>query len=336
MIEWGDLDARARGLATRLPAADDLERLARAPDLDALEEALATLLEAKDATPRPPPERTILDALAARVALLRRWAGPDREIALRGVFDDEDRRSVRILLRGAAQGAPPEARLAGLVPTPALPVERLEGLARERSVERVAGRLAALDHPWGGPLVERIEAGPFDLLTLEVEATRVYARRALERPRDRAIEAHARETIDLDNAWSALLSGSFTAEVDADSVFVEGGLAIDRARFLGAARIDGVEASRETIAAAFRAVGSPLAGPFADLAIDASRLEGEVLAARIEARRAEALRDPLSAAPLLRYLLRLRALATDLRRVVWGRALGAPPSIVTAEWASVR
>lgn len=336
MITWGDLDARARGLATRLPTADDLERLADTPDEDAFGRSLATLLGARDAVPRPAPERTIADALAARVDLLRMWAGPGRGRALRIVFEDEDRRSVRILLRGAAQGAPHETRLAGLVPTPALPADALEALARERSVERVAGRLAEDGNPYGPPLVARIEAGPFDLFTLEVETTRAFARRALERPGDPAIEAHAREAVDLENAWAAILSGSFAADVDADTVFVEGGRAIDRGRFLEAARIDEVEKSREAVARAFRAAGSPLWRPFADLAIDPTRLEGAVLVERIEARRAAALRDPLSPAPLLAYLLRLRALAVDLRRIVQGRALGAPASVVAAEWASVR
>lgn len=336
MITWGDLDARARGLGTHLPSREDLRRLAASPSREALERSLGATLELRETTPPRTPERAVRDAVAERIELLRMWAGPDRAGSLRVIFEDEDRRSVRSLIRGAAQGAPPEARLAGLVPTPSLPPRALEALARERSVERLAEALTKAGHPYGPPLVERIEAGPFDLFSLEVETTRVFSKRALESAGDRRLEAHVRETIDLFNAWSALLSGSFTADIETDAAFVDGGVAIDRDAFTEAARIDDVEKSRVAIARAFAATGSPVGRPFADLALDASRLETAVLAARIEALRAARLRDPLSPAPLLDYVLRLRALAIDLRRVVWGIALGAPESIVAAEWVTDR
>lgn len=336
MILWGDLAARARGLATRLPAPEELQRLARSPDRDALERDLTATLGLGETTHPRTPERAVREAITGRIDILRSWAGPDRREALGVVFEDEDRRSVRRLLRGAAQGAPPEARIAGLVPTPGLPSPALEALARERSVERVAERLAERGDPYGPPLVRRIEAGPFDLFSLEVETTRAFSERALKSAGDRRLEAHVRETIDLFNAWSALLSGSFTADIDADAAFVDGGAAIDRDAFTEAARIDDVEKSRVAIARAFGAASSPVGRPFADLALDASRLETAVLAARIEALRAARLRDPISPAPLLEYAMRLRALAVDLRRIVWGIALGAPDSVVAAEWVSDR
>ena len=337
MILWGDLDARARGLETRLPTREGLARLAASADRAELDRALHEILGLRETTPPRTPERAVRDAMAERIDLLRTWAGPDREGALRVVFEDEDRRSVRRLLRGAAQGAPAEARLAGLVPTPTLPAATLEALARERSPERVAEGLSERDHPYGPPLVERIEAGPFDLFSLEVGILRTFAERALESAAaDARLEAHVRETIDLANAWAGLLSGSFTADIDADSVFVDGGVAIDRATYGEAARIDDVERSREAIARAFRSAGSSLWRPFADRVLDPSRLEPAVLAARIDALHDLALRDPLSPAPLLKYVLRLRALALDLRRIVWGIALGAPASIVGAEWVTDR
>lgn len=336
MTEWGDLDARARGLATRLLTRETLERLTASPHRAALRSSLAAALELREGVPERSPERLILDDLARRIALLRHWAGADRAGTLRVIFEDEDRRSVRALLRGADQGAPPDARITGLIPTPSLPGTALEALARERSVERVAGRLAETGCPYGPPLVERIATGPFDLFALEVETLRTFSSRALEDARDGVVEAHVRETIDVFNAWSALLSGSFTAEIDADAVFVDGGRGIDREAFAGAARIDDVDRSREAVARAFRTIGSPLWRPFADLALDPTRLEAAVLAARIEALREARLRDPLSAAPLLEYVLRLRAQAADLRRIVWGVALGAPASVVAAGWMDRR
>lgn len=333
MTEWGDLDARARGLATRLPSPAALDRLAEARGPDEPARSIRALLGVPGADGAGDPERAIRAAVAARTSLLRRWAGPRRERALRVVFEDEDRRSARALLRGAAQGAPAERRLAGLVPTPALPPAALEALARERAVEIVVAGLLERGHPFGPPLAARIAAGPFDLLALEVETARAFARRALEAAGDAVLDAHVREGVDLENAWSALLSGSLGGDLEPGAVFVDGGRAIDRATYAAAARIEAVDGGREVLARAFRRAGSALADPFADPTLDASRLPAAVLAARIRALHGRARTDPLSPAPLLEYALRLRALAIDLRRASWGRAMGAPASVVAAERA---
>jgi hypothetical protein len=59
---------------------------------------------------------------------------------------------------------------------------------------------------------------------------------------------------------------------------------------------------------------------------DVARLDWALLRARVRALRLEARRDPLGAAPVLAYVLRLRSQVVALRRCLWGMELGLPPA----------
>jgi vacuolar-type H+-ATPase subunit C/Vma6 len=86
---------------------------------------------------------------------------------------------------------------------------------------------------------------------------------------------------------------------------------------------------RKRLAEAF--TGSALAPVFADAEHDLAGLERRALAARIAAERRLARREPLGAAPILEYALRLRAELGDLRHLHWGLAQGAAPERLLAE-----
>lgn len=331
MTRWGDLDARARGLGARLLDRTALARLAALPDPVALGRALEALWPATAPFREPArePERIVRRALAARVALLARWAGP-RWPAAGIVFEDEERRTVRALVRGAVQGAPARDRLRGLVPTPWLGAEALEAAADAATVEAVVRILDRRGHPWGGALLRRVEAAPFDPFVLEREVDRIFARRARAAARrgDARLAHHVARTIDLENAWTALAAERLAGDADPGGAWLEGGAAIDRAGWEAALGREPA-ARRRWLAARFGR--SPLGRVLGDLSVDASRLEGAALAARIAEERVAARRDPLTTAPFLLYALRLRGEAMDLGRVVWGVALGAPAEVVAAE-----
>jgi len=130
---WGDLNARARGLATHLASRPTLEQLAESPTLAALaRDCVATgVLPAEPEQPAPFAFELAFRRVAAlQLKTLIRWMGPRTE-ALRFLLEDEDRRSLRALLRGAAAGVAAETRLAGLIPTPSLPERLLTELARQ-------------------------------------------------------------------------------------------------------------------------------------------------------------------------------------------------------------
>lgn len=330
--EWGDLDARARGLSTRLLDRAGLLALARAPGLPALGRALPAdrrpTTEVGDLTALEV-ERAVRGHAARLLVLLARWADRRRP-ALSVVFEEEDLRSVRGLLRGAAGFVPPERRLAGLIPTPTLPEPVLVDAAQAESPQAVLERLASWGQRNAGLAGGAGGIAP-DLFRMEVQLARMFARRGIDAARKggKGLRAYAAEVVDLENAWSALLAGGYGAEVPAADLFIEGGRAIDRDRFLEAAGAGDPIERRMLVARAF--AGSALEPPFSDPATPSTKLEAAVLRARIDEQRIAGRVDPLGPAPLLEFALRLRAQVRDLQVVAWGVALAAPPDVMTAE-----
>jgi hypothetical protein len=76
------------------------------------------------------------------------------------------------------------------------------------------------------------------------------------------------------------------------------------------------------LAAAFRP--DPIAAALERHASDPAALEEALLRQRIATLRARAWWDPMGPATVLGYVLQLRAEVLDLRRAIWGVALGAP------------
>jgi len=324
---WDDLNARARGFSTRLLGRAILERLAHtggvAEAADELRRA-GYLLPAARAS-EADIELAARRLAAARLRTLGRWAG-GRTVVLNVVFDDEDRRSIRALLRGAAARAPADQRLSGLLPTPALPERALEELARQRSIADVVSLLAA----WHHPLADGLPAGEPrtepDLLLLETTLDRTFASRALtgaaRAGRRGLIYRYVQELIDTENAFAAI-AWSEEKEGRATEHWLPGGRRVSREVFERAVAAGSAKDAGVVLAAAF--AGTLLAGAFAGAAQEGpDTLELLVLRAVITGLRREARQAPLSPAPLLAYLLRLRAEVLDVRWLVWGRALGAP------------
>ena len=329
---WEALNARARGLGTHLLPHGTLAALAATPDLA----ALVVLLEAAGiAIPREEGltahaiELGIRRAAAGELRRLAGWFG-DQGGAPGLIFDDEDRRSLRSMIRGAVAGAAAEARLAGLIPTPQLPERALAELARQPRVADVAALLVAWNHPLGSALLPAAAATEPDLLRLELEVDRWFAGRAHAAARHggSAFRRYVEQSIDLDNARAALLLAASDSELPADSFFLPGGRHLSRTAFHDAA-------GAGSLAAAARHLAAPLAAHgIGELVLrhagDIARLDEALLRARVRAHRQEARREPLGAAPVLAYALRLRSQVAALRRLVWGTELGVPPAVRAA------
>ncbi len=239
-IDYAPLAARARGLALHLCSREQLERWAALPDPPALGHAMA-----KDgwlATPLPAgagagdieqAERRTAAGLLGRLA---RWAGPDNPV-LEAFHAEQDRRSLRALVRGAAQGAPPEARLAGLLSTPRLPEAVLADLAQARSPREVAMRLFVLGDAHAEAMAALTARPRVDLLDVELALTRVLAERwRLAAARgDAALREVLRTRIDLMNAQAALELAASPSDFDAASLFIAGGQVLDSQAYLAAA-----------------------------------------------------------------------------------------------------
>jgi vacuolar-type H+-ATPase subunit C/Vma6 len=327
MTVWDDLNARARGLGTHLLGRPALETMAQARNLPAIASELESRGYFIEESARSAPaalELAARRANAARFRVLARWAGRRRE-TLAVLFEDEDRRSITALVRGAAQRAPAELRLSGLLPTPELPERALEELAAQPSIGSVASLLAAWRHPFAGELLEEATRSEPDLIRIETVLSRAFAARALKAARRAGRRGllcrYVQQVIDIANCWTALL---LVDEKDASlpDHWLPGGRAIRLALAQRAVATRNPGDAARLLATGF--AGSSLAAVFEGPAASPGGLELAALAAQIADLRGLARNAPLSPAPLLAYALRLRAEVLDVRRLVWGVSLGAP------------
>jgi vacuolar-type H+-ATPase subunit C/Vma6 len=215
-------------------------------------------------------------------------------------------------------------RLAGLLPTPKLPTGVLSELAQARSPRELALHLVVLGDAHAQPLVALTAQARVDLLEVELVLARVLAERwrsAAERG-DAALRECLRARIDVVNAQAALELAGSPWGVQAEPLFIKGGQALDRARFLAAT--EAVSRADAAVVLASALAGTSLAAMLAESAVDPSRLESASLVHGIAALRRRGRIDPLGSAPVLHFLARLRAQSADLRRLAWGLTLGVP------------
>lgn len=326
--DWGPLNARARGLGSSLLPRSALRELAgEAGSPGELTGRLSRVGYPPDGGELPAtPEgvdRAIARVHAWRLALLRRWAYGLRE-RLAVVFGEEDRRSLRALVRGAREGASPERRLRGLVPTPTLPREALERMAEAQSVARLAELVEDAGHPLAGALTDAASSGPppDDLYAIELTLDRTFARRAADAAsNDRELREFTARIVDRANAWTLLLAGAAEGEPGPDELHLPGGEAFPRERF-EAIFTTGDEGERRRLVA--EALGERGVDFVADPPVPAGRLEDRLLEADIRWTRERARRAPLGPWPFLHLVLRSRAESRDLRKLVWSAAMGAP------------
>ncbi len=331
---WSDLVARARGLQLHLLGRQDFESLAQSTSIADLSHALARRGMATGETGVISPdtiERAAQRAAAHRLAVLARWAG-NRRAALAIVFEDETRRSLRQLLRGAVQGASPDDRLAGLVPTPDLPLRALRTLAQLETPAAIQGTLAAWSSPYAEELRPWVTSDPPDLLRLESAVNRVFFARAVRGARrgGRYLRNSLRRLIDIENAWTARLLAAHGGDIQPEEVFIEGGREITGETFERVAGAGGDGSARDAL---ISALGRSTLVPLLDT--DLVHLETLTLTGLIREHERVARTEPLSPAPVLAVALRIRAELLDLRRVAWGVALAMPAGAMTADLLSV-
>ncbi len=334
-MRWDDVNARARGLATHLLDRDALATLASAPDWPAFLSRLSALGYPLDpglgAVVDPPAfDRAVTLLAADRLNLLGRWLA-GRGAVLAVVLEDEERRTVRALLRGAAQGASPGARLRAATPTPALPPRTLERLARAASVPDLARDLVRAGHPAGRVLEEMLRRTPSPgLRDLEWGLARLFSARAVRAARagGPVVRRFAAELVDQENVWTLLLAAPPIPGEAGDEAFLAGGALLTRDQF---SRLRGERDGDRVVAELGHLFeGTALGSALAQAPVDWPAVESRAAAARIVWLRSLARRDPLGPALVLAVLERIRAEARALRAIAWGAAFGAPASTLAS------
>jgi len=330
---WEDLVARVRGLGTRLAGRSTVLEWSRARDLTQLAAAVASAYADQPVEASPEALELMARRFAARlVRILARWSG-DRRACLTPLFLDEDRRSVRALLRGVVARSPADQRLAGLIPTPSLPEKALETLAAQTTISGIVALLTAWSHPFGAPLLVEGRKPKPDLLRLDLTVNTQYAglaaREARRAPLGSAIRGelttYVAEMADLENSSTALQLASHQSSIDPSQLFLPGGRHLDRKQFLSVAGAADPARARSALSRTFR--GTPLAHVFDPTS---GEFEEAALAAQLHRATAAARLAPLGAAPVLAFWLRLRAQMRDLRFIIWHVALGAPRADASA------
>jgi V/A-type H+-transporting ATPase subunit C len=322
MAAWDDVNARVRGLSGHLLGEERLQRLAGVVDLRALARELAGTdygpLLMSETPSAPELELVLRRAAAQRLALVARWA-KHRQRALAVVFEDEDRRSLSALLRGAVGGVPAEHRLAGLIPTPSLPERALEELAAQPSAAGIAAMLVSWKHPYGAALHAEAAKSRPDLQRVENVLDRTYAQRARRQADgNEELRAFVSETIDIQNLLAVLVLAGSNAAAAANG-FIDGGRHVSRELF---AQAVGEPVPAAALLRLRRDVRDPVLGDALKRAEGAGGVERAALRARARAWRRRARVRPLSAAPVLSFVLRSRAEAMDLRAIAWRLTLG--------------
>ena len=329
----GDINTRARGLRTHLLPASDLERLARATSLLALQRELSGLGYVRSDSPATAMslEKAIRRHAAGQMAILDRWCMDDRRAALAVIFEDEDRRSIQAILRGAQQGTATEVRMAGLVPTTSLPERALLTLAGQPTPTDVIRMLARWGHPLGTPLVGAASGPHPSLFEIEIELQRAFARRATARAHQggKQLVEYVEQVVDVMNTWSALLHFVERDPAIVDMTFVEGGRWLTRDVFRKLMALETRPQLEKRLAWELRK--SALASAFRHEIEDLPHLEGAILHAQIDWQNRAVRIDPSGAAPIIGFAIELRAEVVNLRGIIWGVALRAPAALIQAE-----
>jgi vacuolar-type H+-ATPase subunit C/Vma6 len=331
-MDWGAVNARARGLATHLLDRESLLLAAEAASWDA---ATLTLVErgypAQSGEARLTPQefdRVTGQVLAQRLGMLARWLGP-RSRTLAILSEEAEFRTLRRLLRGTAQGISPQARLRGALPTAGLSEGALDRLSRAETPAQLADLLLRLGHPAGRAL-QSAGAGLRGsvLWRLEGALARLYAERAARAARraGRAVRRFASIQLDLLNAEALLLRLEWGPEVSPEEIFLPGGMVLDQARFTEAAALapDGIGAMLTKWFA-----GSPLGEAFGETTPFRS-FEARALGAILGWQGREGRRNPLGPGVVLEVITRMRAEAHDVRLISGALELGTPRAVVAA------
>ena len=328
MNAWGPLVARARGLAGHLIPQGTLRSLAASEDRRAFSGGLVRMGYLAFAPNAPPPDERAIERALRRVAarrfdVLERWSR-DCEDVLVPLIEDEDRRSIRALVRGAVGGVDPALRTMGLIPTAALPARALDELALLNDVGAIGAALLALRHPFADVVAEQARRERLDLFSLDQAVVSAWSARATRAARagDRALRHYVERTVDLVNVWAARLLAEQGSDAEPEALFVAGGavLTLDDLRF--AADAGSAEPLRARLRA--RVAGTPLAVAL----LPATRAPDDAaLMALIAEYRKLARREPLGLAPVLLYVMRLRAEHRALQRILWQISLGVPSTV---------
>ncbi len=339
--DFGYINARVRGMHSRLLDPSVIEDLLATRDLDALIAALQNTPYGKE----------LAEALTRRTgiaavdeALSRNFHATTRKIlgfaegrpreAIELALRRYDLQNLLVVMRGIHTRRPPEEIAASLVPTGELGEVALRELAAQPTVLAVAATLATFGHAFAEPM--RLAALAYgearDLLTAELVLERAHAEQIRSGARgagatDQVLRATLQRRLDVRNVLTAFkLHATDLRPAEKARFFLAGG-SIPPELFNTLADPGTVERGLVTLhRLGFRHVTRP------ESVTDLERLLERELAAEEEARYRG---DPLGLDVVLGYLAAKAHEVANLRLVARARLLGIPREMVRREMVRV-
>jgi len=339
--DFGYINARVKGMRSRLLPPGRLEELLGVPDLDSFLQALVNTpygAELQEALTRYQGLRAVDEALsrafqkAARRVLS--FADGKPRTLIQVLLLHWDVHNLRAVLRGKHSGHPPEAVEATLIPAAELSDVRLRELLQQPDVAAVISTLAT----WGHPLAEALASSlpgyqdSHNLLSLELALDRAYYDWALRAARGRGYDAArvkelVRTQVDFTNVKTAFKVQQ-VPELTPDQrerFFLEGGAVVTRNVFRNLADPRTAEVGlRELRARGIHPEGISPAEVERWLEQEATRRMAALY-----------LGDPLGVDVVVGYLTLLANEIRNLRLIARSKALGIPRDLVRREMALV-
>ncbi|MDR5693905.1 MAG: V-type ATPase subunit [Armatimonadota bacterium] len=186
--DLGYINARVKGMRSRLLSPGQLEEMLNVPDIEGMMQVLMNTPYARDleeALSRYTGIRAIDEALSRNFFQTTRtilgFADGRPKRWIQTILLRWDLANIRSILRGKHSGRPPEEILGTLLPAGELSEVTLKDLAEQPDVRAMAGVLGLWEHPLAAPLLEGAEeyARTGDLLSLELRLDRAYAAHVL-------------------------------------------------------------------------------------------------------------------------------------------------------------
>ncbi|MBI4279736.1 MAG: V-type ATPase subunit [Armatimonadetes bacterium] len=341
--DFGYINARVKGMRSRLLPPGRLEEMLALPTLDDFMQALTTTPygpDLQEALSRRAGIQAVDEALARNFQQITRkilnFADGQPRTLIELVLLRWDTANVLAILRGKHTARGAEEITANLIPAGGLRDVALRDLAGQADVAGVAGALTALAHPFSTPLAEGIRAyqETNDLLELELRLERYYAEHVLSAAGGsdhsaQVVRLVVQAELDVTNVKTALklqrqerLSGE-----DRARFFIPGGMVTSEDLFVALADPQTAERGWR----ALYARGFPRLPATDDLLEIEKTLDLYVLRESAKLY----LGDPLAIDVVIGYLSMKYNEVVNLRLIARGKLLGIPREMVRREMALV-
>lgn len=346
MIEdYGYLNARVRGMSTRLLTGEIYPALVEAAGLEGFATRLGESALYRRHLERERAESGGLDIQAVEGALLGAYtedvdkvqqisAGDPRTL-IDCYLSRYDLHNVRTLVRGIAKGRPPDEIRRGGIPLGTFSAADLDELSRSETIPALSATLSTWGLPFGEVLRQTLKAHPAeeDLLAFDAALDEAYYPWAASQAHDVSGGEDLAETlaseVDLRNIVTLLkLARQGAGSETAMGYILRAGRLSDRTLNAMASATD-LKGALDIVAGT--AYGNILSGMDLSASARVTDIERAVEQALMSRFSKMFRKDPLGFATILGYLWRRYTEFTDLRLIARGQAFGLPAADVRSQ-----